>query len=65
MNTLNFLRDMEKEMEAKLREKFMLIDKTDAAQIAAAQQVNCVNYEKAIDVRLLTSKKEVSVLKCS
>jgi len=30
--------DMEKDMEAKLKEKYMLIDKTDPASIAAAQQ---------------------------
>lgn len=30
--------DMEKDMEARLKEKYMLIDKTDPASIAAAQQ---------------------------
>ena len=38
---LNFFpSDMEREMETRLREKYMLVDKTDPASIAAAQQVS-------------------------
>ena len=34
---------MEREMEARLREKYMLVDKTDPASIAAAQQVSYIS----------------------
>ena len=34
---------MEREMEARLREKYMLVDKTDPASIAAAQQVSHIS----------------------
>ncbi|GFR81071.1 kinesin-like protein [Elysia marginata] len=43
--------DMEKEMEARLREKYMLVDKTDPASIAAAQQrlEDLMNLEQGTD----------------
>lgn len=38
-------RQMERDVEEKLRQKFTLIDRTDPAAIAAAQQVRQKNYQ--------------------